>query len=100
MLKKTLTAMVLGPMLIIASAASAAGGICSSHDKFATFLSDTYKESPRAIGLVANKRMMQVFVSQKGTWSILMTAPNGKACLLAAGDNWEGIKLVEKGPTF
>ena len=66
--------------------------VCNSHEKFTTFLAKKYSEKRKAIGLVSNTGMMEVYVSEKGTWSILMTATNGITCLIAVGDHWEDVK--------
>jgi len=94
-----LTVLCLAAPLVL-TATSAGAAMCSSYDKFSAFLSGKYKESPRAVGLVANKRVMQIYVSEKGTWSILMTSPQGTSCLIAAGDNWEKLKVVAAGPSY
>ncbi len=33
----------------------------------------------------------------KGTWSLLVTHPNGQSCLVAAGEAWENLPLPVKG---
>ncbi len=78
---------------VFAQQANAA--VCSERKKFTTYLAEKYKEIPTAIGLVSNTGMMEVYVSKRGTWSILMTAPNGISCLIAAGNNWQGLKLAK-----
>lgn len=71
---------------------------CGLHAAIVDTLSKKYGETPRGIGLVSNKGVMQVFVSEeKGTWTIVMTNPQGKACLLAAGRGWEDLKQKVKG---
>jgi len=76
------------------SAQQANAAVCSKREKFTTFLAKKYNEVPKAMGLVSNSGMMEVYVSKQGTWSILMTAPNGITCLIAAGNNWQGLKLA------
>ena len=80
---------------LLSSTQQANAAVCSDRKKFTTYLSEKYKELPKAIGLVSNSGLMELYVSKKGTWSILMTSPNGIACLIAAGDHWEGFKLAQ-----
>jgi len=93
------TGSVLAFLLVVSffpvSAQPANAAICSERKKFTAYLSKKYNEQPKAVGLVSNSGMMEVYVSEQGTWSILMTSPNGITCLIAAGDNWEGLKITK-----
>ena len=94
---KTVSALtaLLATSFFLVAIQSAHAAVCSERKKFTTFLSKKYKEMPKAVGLVSNTGMMEVYVSEQGTWSILMTTPNGITCLIAAGDHWEGLKLAK-----
>ena len=80
---------------LFVSIQSAEAAVCTQRKEFTSFLSKKYKELPKAVGLVSNKGFMEVYVSKKGTWSILMTNPKGISCLIAAGDHWEGLKVAQ-----
>ena len=42
------------------------------------------------MGLNQSNGVLEVYASDEtGTWTILVTSPDGKACLLAAGKMWE-----------
>ncbi len=44
------------------------------------------------VGLVREKAMMEVYAStETGTWSIVMTLPNGTTCLVASGQSFEAV---------
>lgn len=66
---------------------------CMQHQQLVSFLGDRFNEAPHAVGLVANRSMMQVLVSQNGTWTIIMTTTQGLSCILAAGDAWEDMNI-------
>lgn len=56
-------------------------------------LAARYGESRRAIGLAAEARVVEVFASlETGTWTILVTLPNGLSCLVASGEAYEEIE--------
>ncbi len=67
---------------------------CDARDKVLSALSGRYFEQPTSMGLAANGSMVEVLVSEKGTWTIISTMPNGLSCLIAAGEYWE--KVPEK----
>jgi len=53
-------------------------------------LGERYGERRTARGLSHNNGMVEVYASEEtGTWTILLTLPSGRTCLIAAGDFWE-----------
>lgn len=71
-----------------------ATSMCGSHNDVTSLLSKRYKEARRAIGMVSDEGVMEVFVSSDGTWSIILTSTKGMACIIAAGKNWQEMKEV------
>ena len=53
-------------------------------------LAERYGETLRSMGLHRNDGLVEIYSSDAtGTWTILMTRPDGTSCLLAAGQLWE-----------
>ena len=53
------------------------------------------------MGLAANGSVLEVLASKDGTWTILITSPNGTSCVVAVGDSWEALKAnktADSGP--
>ena len=46
------------------------------------------------MGLSTDGGLIEIYSSEKGTWTILVTRPSGITCLVAAGDNWEAVKAA------
>ncbi len=91
----TLLALVL--LLGVQSSASAQ---CASHAEVTKQLGSAYAEAQVAIGLASNGGVVEVFSTDDGSsWTIVMTMPNGKSCVVAAGEAWERITKVALGPT-
>lgn len=70
---------------------------CGPHKRMTEILANKYKETPKANGTVSRKRLMQAFVSDGGSWTIVITTADGNSCIIAAGQNWEDV-LHEPGP--
>jgi hypothetical protein len=67
---------------------------CHLYTEVARQLGASYDEAPVSLGLQSNGNLLQVFASTKsGTWTIVSTTPNGLACILAAGENWEDLSV-------
>ncbi|HUE47295.1 MAG TPA: hypothetical protein VMO81_13675 [Aestuariivirgaceae bacterium] len=71
---------------------------CAERTNVVDTLDTQYKESPRAIGLVSQEAVLEIFVSDTGTWTVVVTDPQGVSCVLAAGQSWEEIPLASNAP--
>jgi hypothetical protein len=74
---------------------------CGTREEVLNVLSEKYHEIPIAGGLANNGALIQLLTSADGaTWTIAMIQPNGFACLLATGENWQARERMseEQGP--
>jgi hypothetical protein len=56
-------------------------------------LNDSYGEQTVAVGLAHSGAAVEILVNgEKGTWSVLVTAPGGHSCFVATGEHWESIE--------
>ncbi len=60
-------------------------------------LSGNYQESPVAIGLTRDGAVLEILASETGSWTILITRPNGVSCMVTSGQAWDTIRLPIKG---
>lgn len=68
---------------------------CTKRGDVVAHLSKKYSEAPVAMGLANNGGVIEVLSSKTGeSWTIIITMPNGTACMIAAGENWEAIPKV------
>jgi len=72
-------------------AAHAQSAPCDARAKVLSTLEGKYSETPTSLGLASNGAMIEVLTSEKGSWTILTTMPNGLSCLIAAGKYWENL---------
>lgn len=83
----TLTALAL---TLLALPAAAAGPSCGARDAILDRLASQFGETRRGVGLGTQNRVVEVFASEAtGTWTITVTLPDGRMCLVASGQNWE-----------
>lgn len=65
------------------------GAACGSRAEVVSRLRAKYGETRRGYGLQRGKAVVEVYASAKtGSWTIIMSMPDGLACLVAAGENW------------
>lgn len=83
----------IAALLGLAFAAPAAHGetrSCAQREKVVARLAERFGETLQSIGLQSERGVVEVYASEAtGTWTILLTGPDGAACLLAAGEAWE-----------
>lgn len=91
--------------VMIAAAASAAAQsdatpLCAPRSDIVSQLEKKYGETRRGAGLQNRGAVTEVFASAKtGTWTIIVTRPDGTSCAVAAGEAWlEEIASAETPP--
>ncbi len=73
------------------------GPLCDARTTVLTELNGNYAEKPSAMGLAKNGTVVEVLRSEGGSWTIIMTAPNGVSCLLATGKYWQAVVAKAEG---
>ena len=95
------------PTWILALAAVAAIGFtsttvsaqsqrCDQRQKVLGHLSKKHQEVPVAAGVTSSGGLVEVLTNDDGnTWTIIVSQPNGTACLIAAGEGWRKFEFDE-----
>jgi hypothetical protein len=78
-------------LVLAFSSQAQAMGMCGSRADFIKALSDKYQETGKALGIAGQVNLVEIFASKAGTWTILVTTPEGKSCIIAAGSSWEDL---------
>jgi len=65
---------------------------CAQYQVVVERLQNRFGEVRQSIGLGRNNSVVEMFASAStGTWTIVVTAPTGVACLVASGESWEDL---------
>ncbi|MCP5085629.1 MAG: hypothetical protein GY952_02300 [Rhodobacteraceae bacterium] len=91
-MQKFLFALSLGFVGVILAhqAAHSQAANCAQRTQVVERLQDRYGETRQSVGLAQNNGVVEVFASsESGTWTIVITLPNGMTCLVAAGSAFE-----------
>jgi hypothetical protein len=91
---------LIGGAMMLAAVAPANAQLppCAPHDEMVSRLGETYQEKRHAYGVVGGQAILEVFVSDKGSWTIIVTRTSGDSCVLAAGTEWEdAVTLAGEG---
>lgn len=93
-MQKTLFALSMGfaGLIWAHQAAHAQQNHCGFRGDVVENLEQKYGETRRSVGLSRNNGVVEVYASENtGTWTIVITLPNGMTCLVAAGEAFEPV---------
>ncbi len=79
----------LASVCLTATGTTQAQAACLPHAEVVAGLQQYYDESVRGRGLgEMGGFVLELYVSESGSWTILMTHTNGLSCVKAAGQDW------------
>lgn len=63
---------------------------CGEREKVIRHLESRYGETQRSVGLQEGRGVVEIYANDdSGSWTILLTTPEGTSCLMAAGQAWQ-----------
>jgi hypothetical protein len=72
---------------------------CKPWKEVAQYLGEHYSEHPVAVGLQSDGSLLQVYAAQNAsTWTLVNMRPDGMACLISAGKDWERLAKPNTDP--
>ena len=72
---------------------------CNERDNVLALLAKKYQETPVAGGVTNTGGLVEVLTDTKGgTWTIIVTTPQGMSCLVAAGEGWRKLEQIALDP--
>ena len=96
---KVILGLIAACALFISAPSANAEQVCAARDKAVMQLEKQFEERVSGRGLATNgKRMVELFVSEVGSWTVLVSEPTGRSCIVASGDSWQGIKQLFGDP--
>ncbi|WP_170784899.1 hypothetical protein [Ruegeria lacuscaerulensis] len=91
-MKKTLFKMTMGLSIMVLAAQQVQARTCAPREDVVKRLAETYGETRRSIGIASQGAVMEVYASAtSGSWTITVTLPDGKTCLIASGQSYENL---------
>ena len=73
--------------------------MCFDRDKALADLAKKYQEQSTAFGVTNMGNLVELLTSPEGeTWTLIITDPRGRTCLIAAGEYWRPMLPKALGP--
>ena len=76
----------------------ASATMCGERDQLRGQLTQKYKETSRGLGISTGNKVIELYTSHTGTWTILLTDAQGKTCVIAVGEAWQDVAKTALGP--
>lgn len=76
-----------------AAAPSFAESVCGPRADFIQGLGIQFGEMPTARAMVATGQTLEVLTSSSGSWTMILTDPDGRACIVGVGEAWTAIPM-------
>lgn len=96
--------MKLPALLLMLSASSSAAQMatiitvpCEETKSMLDSLAKDFNENPIGTGITKRGDLVQIYVSDKGTFTVVRSTPNGFSCMISNGTDWNAEKPVKKG---
>lgn len=86
---------ILGIWLLVnSSSVLAQGAVCNERGKLLRELESKFGEVVEHSAVADNGKFVEWTVAPDGGWSMLVTTPNGRACMIWWGEGWRDKKKV------
>ncbi len=69
---------------------------CNQRNDVLGLLAQKYQELPIAVGVTNRGGLVEVLSTGDGkTWTIIISSPDGEACMVAAGEGWRVLPKAD-----
>jgi hypothetical protein len=90
--------MLFAATVAFSAAPASAAEQCAAHGDMIKALGEQFHENAAALGVVNPNVILEIFVSEKGTWTILATDTTGQSCVISAGEGWDSAVTAAAMP--
>ena len=70
--------------------------VCGDHSMMIAYLDRDYQYSRSGLGLASNGAVVELYTAKSGTWTMLITPPGEKTCVIGSGKSGENQLVPER----
>lgn len=63
--------------------------VCAPKDRLEQKLRVQFGNSPMAMGVRSPSEIMEIWTSDAGDWTLVITYASGRSCIVAMGESWQ-----------
>ena len=88
----TASILVVSLLLVFSTPAEAQQVPCAPREIVVERLKSGYGESPAGLGIQSSGQLIEIWAAPgTGTWTVLMSRPDGNTCVVASGTDWQHL---------
>ncbi len=88
----TLFGLLIATAILLSAAVARGQERCMSRDEAVDWLETRFGEQAIGRGLADEGRVMfEIFTGPQGTWTLLVSTPEGPSCIIADGFDWQQL---------
>ncbi len=77
---------------------AAAQSVCAGRAQVLDYLTRHYSEQRIALGVAGAGGVIELLARPDGgTWTLIVSRPDGSACVLATGEDWQRVSPEKRG---
>lgn len=89
-LRRWMRKMIRAALVVIALAGPALSAPpCGDRNRVVAVLADRYGEHQAGFGIADRGVIMEVWAGASGSWTLLLTLPDGQTCIVAVGTRYQ-----------
>jgi hypothetical protein len=81
-------ALIIAIALLLVPVGTAAQNICAPREDVVQRLWDRWQEAQVSLAMINDGRLLEIFASETGSWTAIISDPNGRSCVASAGQEW------------
>lgn len=70
------------------------GAMCGARTDVLNELAQQFREKPMAVGQIDSSAVVEILVSDSGSWTIIATGTDGQSCIVSTGEGFQSTMLV------
>lgn len=98
MTRYLMAATVLAAAAIPGAAQANAAAQCAPRADVVKALGDKFREREAGQGLINPNVVLEIFVSDQGSWTVLASDIKGQSCILSVGEGWDSPTIAAAMP--
>ncbi|RAZ73973.1 hypothetical protein [Mesorhizobium atlanticum] len=98
MTRFVVAAMLATAAITLGAAPAKAAAQCAARADIIKALGDKFHETEAGRGLINPNVVLEIFVSDQGSWTVLASDTKGQSCVLSVGEGWDSPTITAAMP--
>ncbi|MBZ9859676.1 hypothetical protein LB515_14595 [Mesorhizobium sp. CA15] len=98
MTRFVVAAILAATAMTVGAVPASAAAQCAARADIIKALGDKFHETEAGRGLINPNVVLEIFVSDQGSWTVLASDTKGQSCVLSVGEGWDSPTITAAMP--